>query len=198
MKTQRFVQYGVEPPKNRRISVFIQRAILLFSLLIVMQGQVQAEDKVNYPDRKALIVNNCPCVRLSNFSFENRYERSSYRFVQYMCWTNTGGQSIIAFEIIILRYDAFNERINGASWTVTGTNSKNWEPLDPGNMSSDKNISSKTEEVFTSIAYVRAVRFKDGTIWRADTEELLEELREVAPYIENFGDVNPNFKIYPN
>ncbi len=162
------------------------------------QGQLHAEDKVNYPDRKPLIVNNCPHVRLSNFSFENRYERSSYRFVQCMAWTNTGGQPIVAFEIVILRYDAFNERINGASWIVTGINGENWTPLNPGYMGSDITIGSGAEEVFTGIAYVRAVRLKDGTIWRADAEELLKELRKVAPDIENYGDVNPDFKIKPN
>jgi hypothetical protein len=188
---------------HHRISVCSRRAgirILILSLLIivVMQGQLRAEDMMSYPDRKALIVNNCPYVQLRNFYFENRYERSSYRFVQSMMWTNIGGQSIVAFDIVILKYDAFNERINGNRWTVTGNNSQNWKPLEPGQSGKDTILGSGPEEAFTGIAYVRAVRLRDGTIWRADVKELLEQLREVAPEIENFGDVNGEIKIRPN
>ena len=199
MKTKRSAQYEIEPPMSHRISICTLRTLILSSILVfVTRGQLQAEDKVNYPDRKPLIVDNCPHVRLSNFSFENRYERSSYRFVQYMAWTNTGGQPIVAFEIVILRYDAFNQRINGVSWIVTGINSENWMPLNPGYKGSDITISSSSEEVFTGIAYVRAVRLKDGTIWRADAEELLKKLHEIAPDIEKYGSVNPDLKIKPN
>jgi hypothetical protein len=153
---------------------------------------------MNYPGRKALIVNNCSYVELRNFSFVNQYDRSAYRFVQNITWKNVGSKSLVAFEIVILRYDAFNERINGLRWTVTGINSQNWMPLEPGYMGSDTTFSSSTEEVFTSIAYVRAVRLEDGTIWRANVKELLEKLREVAPDIEQFGELNPDTKIKPN
>jgi hypothetical protein len=163
-----------------------------------MQRQLHAEDNMNYPGRKALIVNNCPYVELRNFSFVNQYERSTYRFVQNMTWKNVGSKSLVAFEIVILRYDAFNERINGLRWTVTGINSGNWMPLEPGYTGSDTTFSLSTEEVFTSIAYVRAVRLEDGTIWRANVKELLEKLREAAPDIEQFGELNPDTKIKPN
>jgi len=199
MKTRRLAQYGAVPLMSHRSSVCILRTLILSLLFIVVtQGQLHAEGIMSYPDRKALIVNNCPSVQLSNFSFENRYERSSYRFIQNMMWTNVGGQSIVAFEIVILRYDAFNERINGTRWTVTGINSQNWMPLGPGYIGSDTTFGSTIEEVFTGIAYVRAVRFKDGTIWRADVKELLEQLCKVAPDIKDFGDVNAEIKIRPN
>jgi hypothetical protein len=199
MKMWRLAQYKVAQPMSHRNSARVLRALTLSLLfIIVMQGQLRAEGIMSYPDRKALIVNNCPYVQLSSFLFENRYERSSYRLIQNMMWTNVGGQSIVAFEIVILKYDAFNERINGNRWTVTGANSQNWMPLGPGYSGGDTTFSSTTEEVFTSIAYVRAVRFKDGTIWRADTKELLEQLRKVAPDIKEFGDVNGEIKIRPN
>jgi len=170
---------------------------LILSLLVIFmtQGQLLAEGVMSYPDRKALIVDNCPFVRLSSFSFENRYERSSYRFVQNMSWTNIGGQSIIAFDIVILKYDAFNDRINGARWTVTGINSLNWIPLDPGYSGFDTVFGSTTEEVFTGIAYVRAVRLKNGDVWRADPKELLVKIRAVAPEIPAFGDLNGEIKL---
>jgi len=197
MKIRRLAQYRFEPLMDHRISVCILRPLIVSLLfVVVMQGQLRAESIMSYPDSKALIDNNCPYVKLTNFWFENRYERNSYRFVQGMTWTNTGGQPIVAFEIVILRYDAFNQRINGLSWTITGNDSDNWTPLQPGYMGSDMTLGLTTEEVFTSIAYVRAVRFKDGTIWRANAKELLERLRKLAPDIEQFGNVTPEIKIF--
>jgi hypothetical protein len=197
MKIRRLAQYRFEPLMDHRISVCILRPLILSLLfVVVMQGQLRAESIMSYPDRKALIDNNCPYVRLSDFSFENRYERNSRHFVQSMTWTNIGGQSIVAFEIVILKYDAFNQRINGLSWTITGNDSDNWMPLQPGYTGSDMAFGLTTEEVFTSIAYVRAVRLKDGTIWRANAKELLERLRNLAPEIEQFGNVNPEIKIF--
>ena len=184
---------------SRRISVcnpLILTASLLFTF--VMHGQLLAESTMNYPDRKALIVNNCPHVQLSNFWYENRYEKSVYRFVQYMTWANTGGQAIVAFDIVILKYNAFNERINGARWTVTGNNGQDWRPLEPGYRENDSASGLATEEVFTGIAYVRAVRLKNGTVWRADMKELKEKLAKVAPDITAFGDLNGEIKINPN
>ena len=181
-----------------RISV-CNPLILTTSLLFIAltHGQLLAESTMNYPDRKALIVNNCPHVQLSNFWYENRYERSIYRFVQYMTWTNTGGQAIVAFDIVILKYNAFNERLNGVRWTVTGNNGQDWKPLERGYKESDSTSVLTTEDVFTGIAYVRAVRLKDGTIWLADMKELKEKLDKIAPDINVFGNLNGEIKINP-
>ena len=174
------------------------RVIRLLSLLLLIavvsngHANAQDEDKSNYPDRKALIVNNCPHVELSNFIFANRYGSGSTRFSQGMKWKNIGKQPLIAFEIVILNYDAFNRRMIGTRWTVTGRNSADWKPLEPGMSNGDGSSGFGVEEVFTGIAYVRLARFKDGTIWRANDAKLLEQLRKVAPEIEEFGDVKPD------
>jgi len=197
MKMMRLAQYRFEPLMDHRISVCMLRLLILSLLfVVVMPGQLRAESIMSYPDSKALVDNNCPYVKLTNFWFENRYERNGRHFVQSMTWTNIGGQPIIAFEIVILRYDAFNQRINGLSWTITGNDSDNWMPLQPGNTGSDMAFALTTEEVFTSIAYVRAVRLKNGTIWRVNAKELLELFRNVAPDIEQFGNLNPEIKIF--
>jgi len=196
MKIRGLNLYGFAPLRSRRISVFVPSMLIMSCLLVVvMQGQLRAEGTMSYPDRRTLIVNNCPHIRLSNFWFENRYERNSYRFVQGMAWTNAGSQAIVAFDIVILKYDAFNDRIYGARWTVTGNDSQNWAPLERGQTGIDMIFGMTTEEVFTGIAYVRAVRFRNGTIWRADAKELLNQLHEVAPDIVTFGDVNGEIKL---
>jgi hypothetical protein len=196
MKKSGFARYEVKPPVSHHISVGIHRMLIPSILLIfVMAGQLRAESVMNFPDRKALTVDNCPYVRLSSFSFENRYERVGYRSAQSMAWTNVGGQSVIAFEIVILKYDAFNERTNGVRWTITGFNSQNWLPLNPGYTGFDTVFGLTTEEAFTCIAYVRSVRLKDGTVWRADTKELLVKLHEIAPDITAFGALNGEIKL---
>lgn len=39
----------------------------------------------------------------------------------------------------------------------------------------------------TAIAYVRAVRLADGTVWRANEAELVQKLRQVLPGIKDYG-----------
>jgi hypothetical protein len=48
------------------------------------------------------------------------------------------------------------------------------------------------EEVLTAIAYVRAARLADGTVWEVDDRKLLDELKKVAPEFKEFGDVKPD------
>jgi hypothetical protein len=199
MKARTLIQSVTAQPMPCRITVrnsLILTTSLLFIALI--NEQLLAESTMNYPDREALIVNNCPYVQLSNFWYENRYEKSAYRFFQYMTWANTGGQAIVAFDIVILKYNAFNERINGVRWTVTGNNGQDWRPLEPGRRENDSISALNTEEVLTGIAYVRAARLKDGTIWRADMKELKEKIAKIAPDIAAFGDLNGEIKLNPN
>ncbi|MBB5208116.1 hypothetical protein [Chiayiivirga flava] len=148
----------------------------------------------NFPDRKALVLNTCPFVELSEFSFANRYSDRSTRFLQNLSWKNVGEQPIVAFEIVILKYDPFNRRQIGTKWTVTGVDSANWRPLAVGEIGKDGTLSYGDEEVFTSIAYVRHARLADGTIWSVDDAELSAKLRGLGTGISDFGDVKPDPK----
>ncbi len=152
----------------------------------------------NYPNRKAVVVNNCPYVELSGFSFENRYERGELRPTQHMGWKNVGDQALAAFEIVILKYDAFNRRMVGIPWTVAGTDSEDWTPLAPGKSDEGIAVDPRREEVFTAVAYVSAARLQDGTVWQADEGSLLDQLRQAAPEIGEFGDVKPDRRPFVN
>jgi hypothetical protein len=146
----------------------------------------------DYPDAKALVLNHCPFVELTEFHFNNAYLAEPPRFWQHLQWKNIGTQPLVAFEIVILKYDAFDRRLIGTRWTVTGTDSADWRPLRPGESAKDGTSSVGTEEVFTAIAYVRAARLHDGTIWLADESLLKASLRQLAPGIKDFGDVKPD------
>jgi hypothetical protein len=162
--------------------------------MLAMWSFSYAQSNDNYPDRKAIIINNSPNVELSGFSFRNSYADRRTRFEQDMRWKNIGQQPIAAFEIVILKYDAFDQRMIGTRWVVTGRDSANWSHLAPGESAGDGTRGFGSEEVMTAVAYVRAVRLADGTVWRANEAELLQNLRQVAPGIKEYGSVRPDAK----
>jgi hypothetical protein len=148
----------------------------------------------NYPARKPIILNTSPHVELSGFSFGNWFVDRRMRFEQHLSWTNTASQPLIAFEIVVLKYDAFDQRLLGSRWIVTGKNSADWRPLEPKEESHDGTIGFGSEEVLTAIAYVRSARLADGTVWRVNDVELMNQLRKLAPGIRDFGSVKPDPK----
>jgi hypothetical protein len=173
------------------------RLVIVLGFVGVLASCVAVAQENNYPSRKPIIVNTCPFVEFSGFSFQNRYADGRTRFETHMSWKNTGTQPLTAFEIVILKYDAFDRRLIGKRWTVTGVNSADWSPLQPGAQSADGTIGFGTEEVFTAIGYVRAARLADNTVWTVNDAQLLTELRKVIPGIKDFGDVKPDPKSKP-
>jgi hypothetical protein len=169
---------------------FIKKALGV--ALLITSSLAVAES--NFPDRRAIIVNTCPTVELSGFTFENRYQDRGTRFIQNLSWKNIGDKPIVAFEVVILKYDPFDRRLLGTRWTITGNDSANWIPLAPGSSSKDGTIGYGDEEVFTAIAYVRSARLSDGTVWAVSDTELLTKLRELGTGIKDFGDVKPDPK----
>jgi hypothetical protein len=146
---------------------------------------------VSFPDRKAVIINNCPLVELSNFKFENRHQRYRTRQVTDLSWKNASEKSIIAFEVVLLEFDPFNRRIDGGRIMITGRNSGDWRPLEPGQQSSDGFIDYREREVLTSIVYVRAVRLSDGSVWFADISNVNAQIKSALPELTELGDVDP-------
>ncbi len=171
-----------------------QPTLVLLSFLMVLGTEpIQSLDQ-NFPNRKALVVNTCPYVELSGFSFQNRFDDRRTRFEQNLSWKNVGTQPLVAFEVVILKYDPFNRRQIGSRWVITGHDSANWTPLGLGESGSDGTIGLSEEEVLTAIAYVRAARLADDTVWEVDDRKLLDELKKVVPEFKEFGDVKPDPK----
>jgi hypothetical protein len=53
----------------------LRTAFCAVLLLVIVSVPVSAQDmKDNFPDRKAIIVNNSPHVELSGFTFQNKYQ----------------------------------------------------------------------------------------------------------------------------
>ena len=169
------------------------RFLIVLAMLLTAGGPAWAQAD-NYPDKKALVINTFPGLELSGFTFSNVYKDSRTRFHQDMAWKNVSDKPIAAFEIVILKYDAFDQRMVGNRWVVTGRNSAFWGHLQPGESAYDGLRSLGSEEVMTAIAYVRAARMADGTVWRVNEVELTQKLKAVAPGIREFGSVKPDAK----
>jgi hypothetical protein len=184
--------HGPEDTEGKLMKVMFATAL---AVLACMANAAQ-----NYPDRKAYTINLCPHVEITNFNFANedrdrgRGLSTDTRFMSNYSWKSTSQQPIVALEIVMLKYDAFDERLVGSRFIVQGTNSVNWSPLPPGQSSSDGSIGFRDEDVFTGIAYVRRVRLRDGTVWRVEESKLLQELKKVAPNIRNPGSLAPDAK----
>lgn len=171
----------------------LMRAFMSLMLLVAAAVPAWAQSD-NYPDRKAIILNTFPSIELSGFEFRNVYKDGRSRFNQDMRWKNVGDKPIAAFEIVVLKYDAFDQRLIGTRWAVTGRDSANWGHLNPGDTAGDGTRGFGSEEIMTAIAYVRAARYADGTVWRINEAELMQKLKGVAPGIKDFGSVKPDPK----
>lgn len=156
---------------------------------------VQPQAGPNYPGRRAISLDVSPYLMITGFSFQNldwreggkQTEGHSFRFQ----WTNTGTQPIVAFEVVTLLYDPFNEPLPGRRWIVGGHNRENFSPLVPGESSQETITGPGHVQAYTAIAYVRTVRLSDGRIWRVDDSVLTRELRRRAPNPDNLGPLVP-------
>lgn len=167
----------------------------LFAASILAAASCAAFAQVqNFQDSRAIIVNVSPHIELSGFSFQNTSRDRRDRFEQGMSWKNTGTQPVVATEIIVLKYDPFDQREIGTRIVVEGKNSVDWSPLQPGEQARDGTIEIGHESTFTAVAYVRAVRLADGTVWRVNEKELADKLRQVVPGIKDFGSLKADPK----
>jgi hypothetical protein len=174
---------------NRILGVIFCASLLLIT--VPVQAQV-GDGNINFADRKAVIINNSPYVKLEGFAFKNEYRDRRFRLVTDLGWRNTGDKPIVAFEVVTMRYDPFNRPLSGGGrWLVPGTNSGNWAPLAPGASSKDGLIGFDSENVYTAVAFVRAVRLSDGTVWYFNEAQVRSEITKALPTLKEVGDINP-------
>jgi hypothetical protein len=171
---------------------FLVKALVAAALLLPQLAEAQV-DKMNFPERQAVIINNADTyIQLRGFNFKNTFDRSTTRLVTDLAWKNVSNKPITAFEVVILRYDPFNRPIaGGGTWMITGHNSGDWTPLQAGQSSEDGLLGYDTVPVLTAVAYVRAIRFQDGSVWTCDLKGVEKDIRAKLPVLKDLGDVNP-------
>jgi len=135
-----------------------------------------------------------PGLEIVKYSFCNTDgARFTGQFTEELTWRNTGNIAITAYEIVTIKYDAFNRRVLGSRATFGGVSSANWTPLQPGASGTDGLLEPGISHVFTGVAYVSAVRYSDGRVWTVEQARLAEEVRRrVAADFRDLGDLNPD------
>jgi hypothetical protein len=90
----------------------------------------------------------------------------------------------------------FDEPMLGSRTLIAGKNSADFTPLQPGETSGDGTSGYGHTHVLTAIVYVRAVRFTDGTLWRADPSVVAAEVKKIAPRIKDAGPLVPDHRVF--
>lgn len=172
----------------------MQRALGIVVLLMFgVVAPAAAQQRVdNYANRKAGILNVSPDIEVTAFQFQMAFSQSATRLNEDFTYKNRGSQPVVAFELVILRYDPFNRQLVGGRGVIPGTTSANYAPLAPGAQGTDgfRGLGS-SDSPYTEVIYVRSVRRTDGSQWRATPAQVTAELKRVIPEIVEPGNVNP-------
>lgn len=156
---------------------------------------IAQDNKMNFKDRKAHVINNSPFLELSDFKFSNAFASSRFALSTDLKWKNIGTKPITAFEVVTMYYDPFNRPLRrGGRWLVPGTDSGNWTALAPGKTGSDGTRAYDTEHAFTAFVFVRSVRLDDGTVWTYDDNAVSEKIKALLPAIKEIGNLEPDEK----
>lgn len=110
------------------------------------------------------------------------YGQHASRILHNIDFVSASDQKIVVVRFGITAFDALNEFMTKTAGWSSGA-------LKPGKT---KNVRfpQRPYAAFsfgrygTGVVYVDAVRFEDGTIWRADMESVLEQLRQFADDLE--------------
>jgi hypothetical protein len=181
---------GEEPPVRKVLSLALALVVLACSL---SPGALAQQGPFNFPDRKAIVLDICPHVKITNFLFYNTLDdRRSQENIFTYDWKNVSNLPVLAFELVTLKYDPFDEPMLGLRTLIGGKNSADFRPLQPGEESHDGTSEYGHLHVLTAIVYVRAVRFTDGTTWRADPSVVAAEVKKAAPRIKDVGPLVPD------
>jgi hypothetical protein len=140
------------------------------------------------PTTRTHILNGSKQVEITSFAFRNAAaagEDITYEAVAL--WRNAGQAPIAAIEFEILAYDAFGNRTATFPWSVTGLGRGDWNALAPGAESGrGENLLGVKKYAFSALLIVRGVRTAEGTVWEVNQDQLVGEVRKLAPDLRDF------------
>lgn len=173
-----------------RQALFSSSAVALVALLV---PALCFSEGFGFPDRKAIVLDSSPHVKINSFSFGNGIRRGTLDWENSFVyeWTNVSVQPVIAFELVTLKYDPFDKPMRGSLFLVPGRKASDFRSLEPGETNGDRITSYGLTHTLTAIAYIRTVRLKDGTVWRADPSVVAAEVKKAVPYIKDAGPLVP-------
>lgn len=108
---------------------------------------------------------------------DSRYSMHPARIVHDLKYKNTTDKEIVAVKFGLVEFDAFNEFLDKfTGFTVEKLPAAKEKA---GTWVNNAYRAFTFDKYGTGVAYVSAVRFADGTIWRADLDKVLEQLRKL-------------------
>lgn len=155
----------------------LARAVLLATAVVALGGAACAENAITVEQKE------CP---LSVVSYQARfveerdspYDRHPDTISHALKYRNATDKEIVAIRFGLIAFNVFNEMINKFSGYASASSVK---PAKDGEAKFDDAPYAAFEfrKYGTGVVYVDAVRFVDGTIWRANEDEVLSGLRKV-------------------
>jgi hypothetical protein len=104
------------------------------------------------------------------------YNTHSDQIRHSVLYKNTSEKEIVALQIGLASFNAFNVFMDSFSgWSLTTVSVNGQEG---GEWAQRPYAAFSFKKYGTGVAYVKAVRFADGTIWRADMSEVLSEMQK--------------------
>jgi hypothetical protein len=109
--------------RNFDFSGTAMRVRLFFAFMTICTAAFAAD--LNFEGAKAIVINESPNIELSDFRFFNAMDerRMDYRFRTQLGWKNISDVPVIAFDVVLVKYDAFNRHMSTRRWAVQGHNS---------------------------------------------------------------------------
>jgi hypothetical protein len=157
----------------RPIRVSSLRAVTITAALFLAAAAPPRLAGAPNPKNIIVIQPNSP-VGITEYKAEFEQANAANGINHVLSYTNRGRQKISAVRFGLVAFDVFNGflgKIEGVAMSDVNVNRShkgNWIHTPPTAFS-----------FLTGVAYVDTVRFEDGTIWQADPETVVEELRKI-------------------
>lgn len=138
---------------------------LFLSVFIIIFFSFPALAKLN----RVYVIVNMDNAPIEILEFGKYYREDKDHISSVVEYKNKVNRDIVASAITMVYYDPFNEKEGGVKGIATNLLVKN--DVVKGGWS----IYGEPEFVKTAIAFVSAVRFEDGEVWRADLDEVMKK-----------------------
>lgn len=148
------------------------RTLLAVALTLLALGRAEAEGA------RALPLAGAP-LEVVTYATEYDVEKEKPLVGHTVKYRNTSDKEVVAAKFGFVELDVFGDLLDAfMGYTV--------ESSDPGEKDSAEFVNEHPRAVFfeelgTGLVWVEAVRFADGSIWKADRAEVLEGVRRVRP-----------------
>ena len=155
----------------------IGRNLFIISFLATASSVAVAESSVTLKQ-----VNSPLTITQYSTAFQEETSSSRYssgnpdQIMHSVSYTNSSSKNIVALQIGLASFDAFNGFMGRFSGWATervavGETKK-------GEWNQRPYAAFSFKDYGTGVAYVNAVRFEDGSIWRANLKEVLSEMQK--------------------